>query len=74
MQRAVKYERIMSYIVEQVWISFAKFELGCGSDDALEKSRNIYKEANEMLKQNDEKEQRLLILEAWLNFEVRNWN
>lgn len=55
----------------QVWISFAKFELGTGADDAVDKSRLVYQEANNMLKTSDEREQRLLILEAWSDFEVR---
>lgn len=56
----------------QVWISFAKFELSIGDENCVAMSRSIYKEAHRRLKNADEKEERLVLLEAWKDFEVRD--
>ncbi|XP_072032048.1 crooked neck-like protein 1 [Amphiura filiformis] len=53
----------------KVWISFTKFELTTGSEDCVTNAREIYKEANESLRNTDEKEERMMLLEAWKDFE-----
>ncbi|XP_041468018.1 crooked neck-like protein 1 [Lytechinus variegatus] len=53
----------------KVWISFAKCELSVGSGDCVLRSRQIYEEANKALKHVEEKEERLMLLEAWQEFE-----
>lgn len=58
-------------VLVQVWISFAKFELSVGDENCVAMSRSIYKEAHRRLKNADEKEERLLLLEAWKDFEVK---
>ncbi|XP_033632294.1 crooked neck-like protein 1 [Asterias rubens] len=53
----------------KVWISFAKFELSIGLEGCLERARRIYKDANKGLRDTEEKEERLILLEAWKDFE-----
>ncbi|KAG8541974.1 hypothetical protein GDO81_027771 [Engystomops pustulosus] len=53
----------------KVWISFAQFELSAGSEDTLAKCRQIYEEANKTLRNCEEKEERLMLLESWRSFE-----
>lgn len=55
----------------QVWISFARFELGCGEgSEAILQARHVYEKANKSLRSANEKEERLMLLEAWKEFEV----
>ncbi|TRY64125.1 hypothetical protein TCAL_08221 [Tigriopus californicus] len=57
----------------KVWLSFAQFELGQREDDdkATARARRIYEEANNSLRevQTAEKEPRVMLLEAWREFE-----
>ncbi|CAH2253441.1 crooked neck 1 [Pelobates cultripes] len=53
----------------KVWISFAQFELTTGSDDVIENCRLIYEEANKSLRNCEEKEERLMLLESWRHYE-----
>uniref|UniRef100_T1IV56 Crooked neck-like protein 1 n=1 Tax=Strigamia maritima TaxID=126957 RepID=T1IV56_STRMM len=53
----------------KVWISYANFELSVEGDDKIERSREIYKKANKALQNCEEKEERLMLLEAWQSFE-----
>ncbi|KAE8601163.1 hypothetical protein XENTR_v10013561 [Xenopus tropicalis] len=53
----------------KVWISFAQFELTSSNEDTLGKCRQIYEEANKSLRNCEEKEERLMLLESWRNFE-----
>lgn len=53
----------------KVWISYAKFELSIESSDRLQRSRQIYEEANRSLRNCEEKEERLMLLESWRDFE-----
>ncbi|EDW78259.1 uncharacterized protein Dwil_GK16333 [Drosophila willistoni] len=72
------YERLLERTQHvKVWMSFAKFEMGIshgqadGSDADLNVrlARRIYERANEMLRQLGDKESRVLLLEAWRDFE-----
>merc|ERR1711915_310770 len=53
----------------KVWLSFAQFELQVDHDDKLIQARQVYEEANKVLRQAREKEERLMLLEAWRDFE-----
>lgn len=53
----------------QVWISYAKFELSVESLERLQKCRQIFEEANKSLRNCEEKEERLMLLESWKDFE-----
>merc|ERR1712202_35161 len=53
----------------KVWLSFGKFELQQEHDDRGEQARHVYEQANKALRQVREKEERLMLLEAWRDFE-----
>ncbi|XP_067361097.1 crooked neck-like protein 1 [Channa argus] len=53
----------------KVWISYAKFELSVKRPDWLQKCRQIYEDANKSTRSCEEKEQRLMLLESWRDFE-----
>lgn len=51
-------------------MSLAQFELSLDShDDRIAQARNVYEEANKSLRSNPDKEHRLMLLEAWKDFE-----
>ena len=52
----------------KVWISLADFEMEA---DNFEKARKVYERANKAL-ENSDKEERLMLLEAWLQAEKKN--
>ncbi|VDI25570.1 crooked neck [Mytilus galloprovincialis] len=54
----------------KVWISFGQFEKTTGEDSYIDKARTVYKEANNAMKSAGEKEERLMLLESWQEFEV----
>lgn len=70
------YERLLERTVHvKVWISYAKFELSCEeNDDGLNISlaRRVYERANDALKNSPDKENRVILLEAWRDFESEN--
>ncbi|KAM6906681.1 crooked neck-like protein 1 [Lycodopsis pacificus] len=53
----------------KVWISYAKYELSINGPDRLQKSRQIFEEANKGMRSCEEKEERLMLLESWRDFE-----
>ncbi|XP_054677593.1 crooked neck-like protein 1 isoform X2 [Grus americana] len=53
----------------KVWISFAQFELSAGREGSLSRCRQIYEEANKAMRNCEEKEERVMLLESWRNFE-----
>uniref|UniRef100_A0A8P4KMH8 Crooked neck-like protein 1 n=1 Tax=Dicentrarchus labrax TaxID=13489 RepID=A0A8P4KMH8_DICLA len=53
----------------KVWISYAKFELSIDSSDRLQRCRQIFEEANKSMRNCEEKEERLMLLESWSDFE-----
>nr|XP_046228543.1 crooked neck-like protein 1 [Scatophagus argus] len=53
----------------KVWISYAKFELSIDGPDRLQRCRQIFEEANKSLRNCEEKEERLMLLESWRDFE-----
>lgn len=50
----------------KVWLSYAQFEV---SVEAVDTARELYAKADQYFKANEEKEARLLLLEAWLEME-----
>ncbi|MED6294433.1 Crooked neck-like protein 1 [Characodon lateralis] len=54
----------------KVWISYAKFELSVDGPDRLQRCRQIYEEANKSMRSCEEKEERLMLLESWRDFET----
>ncbi|XP_062621524.1 crooked neck-like protein 1 [Saccostrea cucullata] len=55
----------------KVWISFAHFELSVQSEDGsnVKNARKVYSEGNKSMKNNNEKEERLMLLESWQEME-----
>lgn len=53
----------------QVWISYSQFELSIDTDERLQRCRQVYEEANKGLQGCEEKEERLMLLESWRDFE-----
>lgn len=58
----------------QVWLSFAQFEAtlpGIGPSERVQRTRQVYENADDSVKRSDDKAERLMLLESWLAFEVR---
>ncbi|CAJ1077698.1 hypothetical protein INR49_018007 [Xyrichtys novacula] len=53
----------------KVWISYAKFELSIEGPDRLQRCRQTFEEANKSMRSCEEKEERLMLLESWRDFE-----
>ncbi|XP_055855668.1 protein crooked neck [Episyrphus balteatus] len=76
------YERLLERTHHvKVWMSYAKFELSSneGSEDGDEDmnvrlARRVYERANDTLRQTGDKESRVLLLEAWRDFEKESGN
>ncbi|KAF0291869.1 Crooked neck-like protein 1 [Amphibalanus amphitrite] len=64
------YERLLQRTQHvKVWMSFAQFELRLAADGGAAQARAVYQRASGALRQSEEKEERLMLLEAWKNFE-----
>ncbi|CAB4020502.1 Crooked neck 1, partial [Paramuricea clavata] len=64
------YERLLERTQHvKVWISYAQFELTTDLDDRISQTRNVYERANRELKTAEDKEERLMLLESWKQFE-----
>lgn len=67
------YQRLLERTLHvKVWLSYAKFELSCDENDGgmnVELARRVYERANDALKTLSDKESRVIILEAWRDFE-----
>lgn len=69
------YERLLERTSHvKVWMSYAKFELSTELEDKMNiaLARRVYERANDCLRSNSEKESRVLLLEAWKEFELAN--
>ncbi|CAB4025163.1 crooked neck 1 [Paramuricea clavata] len=65
------YERLLERTQHvKVWISYAQFELTTDLDDRISQTRNVYGRANRELKTAEDKEERLMLLESWKQFET----
>ena len=56
----------------KVWISYAQFEAGLESEEAIAEARAVYASADKELRKSDDKSERLLLLESWLQFEQKH--
>ena len=57
----------------QVWISYAQFEMANADSDNVLPARRVFERANQSLKMAaGEKEERVMLLEAWRDFEKQN--
>lgn len=64
------YERLLQRTQHvKVWLSYARTEESI--PDSGDRSRKIYQKANNILRSCEEKEQRIMLLEAWKDFEER---
>ncbi|KAJ8008895.1 hypothetical protein DPEC_G00083180 [Dallia pectoralis] len=64
------YQRLLQRTQHvKVWISHAQFELSIDCADRLQRCRDIFEEANKGLRSCEEKEERLMLLESWREFE-----
>lgn len=64
------YERLLERTSHvKVWISYARSQLNIPSEDASVQARAIFQRANKALRSAGEKEQRLMLLEAWVEHE-----
>uniref|UniRef100_A0A6M2DU41 Putative cell cycle control protein crooked neck n=1 Tax=Xenopsylla cheopis TaxID=163159 RepID=A0A6M2DU41_XENCH len=65
------YERLLERTIHvKVWMSYAKFEMNSNDTDGkLELARRVYERANTSLRSAGEKESRVMLLEAWRDFE-----
>ncbi|KAF5270443.1 hypothetical protein FQR65_LT05632 [Abscondita terminalis] len=69
------YEQLVERTTHvKVWMSYAKFEFNNKSNDDLNVSlsRHVYERANDSLKNSQEKESRVLLLESWRDFEMEH--
>uniref|UniRef100_A0A915KUN6 Crooked neck protein n=1 Tax=Romanomermis culicivorax TaxID=13658 RepID=A0A915KUN6_ROMCU len=72
------YEKFLEFNPEncttwvKVWLSYAKFEMSTDEGNSVEKARSVYRLANKSLSASEIKEERLLLLEAWKEFEAEN--
>lgn len=67
------YKRLLSKTQHvKVWLSYANFEANNSGETEgnIQRARDIYKKANEELRSSSNKEARLMLLEAWKEFEV----
>ncbi|CAI9717781.1 neck 1 [Octopus vulgaris] len=53
----------------KVWISFAHFEMSLPGSQSIKNARGVYMDANKSLRTAEEKEERVMLLESWLDFE-----
>ncbi|CAH3152823.1 unnamed protein product [Pocillopora meandrina] len=65
------YERLLKRTqhVKVVWISFAQFEASTATDESIIQARIVYERASKSLRNAEEKEERVMVLEAWKEFE-----
>jgi len=64
------YERLLERTQHvKVWISYAKFEHSVPTESSVMHARVLFQKANKDLRSCQEKEQRLMLLESWKDFE-----
>eukprot|EP01137_Pigoraptor_chileana_P006878 Opistho-2@51725 len=68
------YERLLKRTQHvKVWISFAQFEANIeGADGRVERARAIFERADKLLSQAQLKEERVMLLESWREFEANH--
>ncbi|RMX52841.1 hypothetical protein pdam_00011340, partial [Pocillopora damicornis] len=64
------YERLLKRTQHvKVWISFAQFEASTATDESIIQARTVYERASKSLRNAEGKEERVMVLEAWKEFE-----
>ena len=58
--------------MSQVWMSYAQFEMSATDEGNVVFARQVYDRANQSLRGANEKEERVLLLEAWRDFETQH--
>ncbi|KAJ8887994.1 hypothetical protein PR048_007479 [Dryococelus australis] len=67
------YERLLERTLHvKVWMSYAQFEMSAAEEGSVELARHVYERANQALRGANEKEERVLLLEAWREFESQH--
>merc|ERR1712083_353260 len=56
----------------KVWLSYAQFELQVEHEDRIQQARHVYEQANKELRRSREKEERLMMLEAWRDLQTED--
>lgn len=58
----------------KVWLSLAQFEATIDEEDSIDRAREVYEQAYKTLRTANDKEERLMLVENWLDFEVNIFN
>ncbi|XP_017302527.1 protein crooked neck-like [Diaphorina citri] len=67
------HERLLERTVHvKVWMNYAQFEMSSGDEDSVSLARRVFERANQALKASSEKEERVMLLEAWKEFEAQH--
>ncbi|PSN43330.1 Protein crooked neck, partial [Blattella germanica] len=67
------YERLLERTLHvKVWMSYAQFEMSAAEEESIILARRVYERANQSLRGANEKEERVLLLEAWRDFESQH--
>lgn len=67
------YERLLERTLHvKVWMSYAQFEMSATDEGNVVFARQVYDRANQSLRGANEKEERVLLLEAWRDFETQH--
>jgi len=53
----------------KVWLSLAQFEASIDESDSMERARDVFEQAYKTLRTATDKEERLMLVEHWLDFE-----
>ena len=55
----------------KVWLSLAQFEASIDDSNSSDRARDVFEQAYKTLRTANDKEERLMLVENWLNFEVK---
>jgi hypothetical protein len=67
------YERLLSRTSHvKVWISYAQFEASLPDVDAADLARKVFEQGDGEVKKSEKKEERKVLLDAWLAFEKQH--
>ncbi|CAF5146781.1 unnamed protein product, partial [Rotaria magnacalcarata] len=53
----------------KVWLSLAQFEASIDESDSIDRARDVFEQAFKTLRTANDKEERLMLVEHWLDFE-----
>lgn len=70
--RELYYQLLQRTQHVKVWLSLSHFELGVGDENSTGRARKVFEKANDKLRDTAEKEERLMLLEAWRAFEYEH--